>query len=109
MVRIFASTSHCSFNFHSVRPLDTSAQRYRESAAMNDGDECPSGEHIAGFGEEEVEGGESESDDQPDCSEETDNKEVPETELGEEEVCPPQVATQPRTPSREEVDIHEAM
>ncbi len=29
--------------------------------------------------------------------------------LGEEEVSPPQVATQPRLPSRDECDVHEAM
>ncbi len=29
--------------------------------------------------------------------------------LGEEEVSPPQVATQPRLPSKDELDVHEAM
>ncbi len=77
-----------------------------------------------GFGEELAEGKEESDDDEydeEDRAERPRDQEAQEREEaddpdpgphpapGEEEVCPPQVASQPRLPSRDQVDLHEAM
>ncbi len=112
-------------NTQAVRPNNDPAWNH-SLVAMNDAeveafDECM--EEVKGFGEELVKG-EQESDDDDDdksrveCQEDQAAPERdddakrdpgPEPALGEEEVCPPQVATQPRLPSRDEIDVHEAM
>ncbi len=120
------SAIHCSTTTQPIRPNEDSVGETSHAAACNAEvkafDECM--EEVGGFGEELAEGKEeSDNDeyDEEDRAERPRDQEAQEREEaddpdpgphpapGEEEVCPPQVASQPRLPSREQVDLHEAM